>query len=538
MFATAPSLLALYSAVGLVAPRAAQQPTPAGASEPTSMFGAPVYVGATRIPDVEIQRYLCHGLGSKQVDLARFDVLIQIELERRRAAGEDLSKYQIDEATFARSLERQELDFKLKYPTLDYPTEVARALLSVDLYKRSARQAMLFDLLFFPENPTDWPELTRALVIEKGGESFLADAQQSYEARKKRQVEQGLPDIPPDDPIFTDTLRAWVLESLNNFSLQQTDPARLPQGVLLTVEQTPVTIDTVWQMVQPHVDANVLQDAKQFLVRMELARADLAQRGVLIPREKWEQDYAKDKPLVEALHNTQMLAQQIMGFPSMESFVQYAVLRDSYKQTIAADLASDEKLNAEIAPTNLIAGVGKVDCEVILCSAYDFDAARWKENGWELAKAHADEVKKLLDGGADWTQTIELHSQFWDPPMPEVGNKPQHGMYIKGKFGLKTRNELQQFMQENDFRSLLHGRTVTDRIFFDQAVGTIEGPVRGPRGYYISRVKGRTPITRPLDLAVPVHRQIAETYHVKNHFERYVWQLEAQARERGEIRGL
>ncbi len=502
------------------------------------MFGQPLYVGAARIPDVEIQRYLCHGLGSKQVDLARFDVLIQQELDRRKAAGEDLSKYQIDEAEFQRGQERQKADFLLKYPTLDFNTEVSRALLSVDLYTVSARQAMLFDKLFFPENPTDWPELTRELVRQQGGQGFVDDAQQSYESRKKRQVEQNLPDIPPDDPIFTDTLRSWVLEALNNYSKQQTDPARLEPGVLMQVETTSIPIETVWQKIVPHVNENLVADAKRFLVLSELARADLSKRGLLLSREAWEAEFSKDKPFNEALNNSQMLSLQVMGLPSLEAFVQYSVLRDSFKKSIAEDLASDEKLNAEIAPTNLIAGVGKVDCEIILCSAFDWDRAVWKDNGWELARVHAEELKKMLDGGADWTQTLELHSEFWDPPMPEVGNKPQHGLFLKGKFGLKTRNELQQFMLENDFRSLLYGRTVTDRVFFDLPVGAISEPMKGPRGYYIARVSGRTPITKPLDLAVPIHRQIAETYHLKNNFERYAWKLMETAQAAGEIRGL
>jgi hypothetical protein len=111
-------------------------------------------------------------------------------------------------------------------------------------------------------------------------------------------------------------------------------------------------------------------------------------------------------------------------------------------------------------------------------------------------------------------------------------------MYFKGKFGAKTRMELQQFLKEHDFRSLLYGRNLTDKIFFDMPVGTISGPELGPQGYYIVRVAGRTPITKPLDLQVPIHRTIAETYHLKNHFERYAWGLLEAAKAGGKVTGI
>jgi hypothetical protein len=515
-----------------------QNPTPAGASEPTSPFGAPLFVNGRRIPDLEIQRFLCHGLGSKQVDVARFQILIDQELERRKAAGEDMSKYEVGEAEFERYIERAKQDFKLKYPTLDYQTEVSRALLSVDLYRESSRQSMLFDKLFFPENPQDWPEMTREIIRQNGGEPFLADAQQSYEARKARQLEQGLPDIPPDDPIFTDTLRSWVLEALNDYSEQTADPERLGPGVLMNMEGVGIPIERIWQQIQAHVTPDQLDAAKRFLVLTSLVRDDLAAQEKLLKRADWEKEFAKDKSYNEAIHDAQMLAVNVMGFPSLEAFAEYCRLRDSYKRIIADELASDEKLNAEIAPTNLIAGVARVDCEIILCSAYDFEKARWKEDGWATAEQHAREIKQMLDDGADWTSTLELHSQFWDPPIPEVGNRPQHGMYFKGKFGAKTRMELQQFLKEHDFRSLLYGRNLTDKIFFDMPVGTISGPELGPQGYYIVRVAGRTPITKPLDLQVPIHRTIAETYHLKNHFERYAWGLLEAAKAGGKVTGI
>jgi hypothetical protein len=295
----------------------------------------------------------------------------------------------------------------------------------------------------------------------------------------------------------------------------------------------------VFQQVAPHVTPRLVEDAKRFLALREMLEAQLAEKGVLLSREEFQASFEGQGDTYEQkLANHMMLALQVLGMPSMEAYETYARLMKSYERTIAEMLADDAKL-AEYKPAaDQIAGAAKVDSQVLLVSAFDFDEVEWKEKGWEQAEQRAAQLKKELDEGADWTQTLELHSEFWDPPMPEVGQKPQYGFKFKGKFGPQTRNQLLSYMGENDYTMFLRGPSVTDYIFFEQPVGSVEGPMKGPHGYYISRVTGRTPPSRPLDMSQPTHRSFVVQHALKVNFHKEAQRLLEEGLESGRVKGL
>jgi hypothetical protein len=243
---------------------------------------------------------------------------------------------------------------------------------------------------------------------------------------------------------------------------------------------------------------------------------------------------------MEFLNQNDMLSSQVLGFPSLYAFAQYMRLLESYRKTLADELAKDELLTPLLPMINQIAGAAKLNVNVILLSAYDFDHCKWKPNGWADAKQRALDLKKAFDGGAEWKAMLELHSEWWDPPMPEAGNKPMQNYYFKGTFGdqAQTRNQLLNYMMESEYRTLLYGPPATDHIFFEQKMGTIDGPFRGPKGYYISRITGKTPPSRPLDLKEPVHRQIAEHHYLKNALNARALALLGEGVTSGDIKGV
>jgi len=109
-------------------------------------LGAPIMLDGEPIPEQEVRRFLCLGLGRQQVETAKIGVIIETELAMRAASGEDISKYEVPQAKIAASLEKQRVDFLERYPSLDFPTEVGRAFLSLDLYREQLTQTLLFDL--------------------------------------------------------------------------------------------------------------------------------------------------------------------------------------------------------------------------------------------------------------------------------------------------------------------------------------------------------------------------------------------------------
>jgi hypothetical protein len=124
--------------------------------------------------------------------------------------------------------------------------------------------------------------------------------------------------------------------------------------------------------------------------------------------------------------------------------------------------------------------------------------------------------------------------------MPETCNKPMQNFYFKGTFGdqPQTRNQLQGYIGDSDYRSFLFGTAVTDQIFFEQKMGSIDGPWRGPKGYYIARITGKTPPTKPLDLNEPKHREIVEYFYLKNSMAARALALLREGVANGTVKGL
>jgi hypothetical protein len=524
-------------------------------------LGAPIVFDGEPIPEQEVLRFLCLGLGRQQVETAKIGVIIETELTMRAASGEDISKYEVPRAKIAASLEKQRMDFLERYPSLDFPTEVGRAFLSLDLYREQLTQTLLFDLLFFPDNPDEWPPLTTEAIIQgTGNMDFVDDAKESYQYRYQQQLQEGLDEIPADDPIFTEYLRSMVLETLTDFSTIVTDPDSLPDGVLVTVDGTPVMIDDIFEKIKAHVSVDRFDDARLFVTLMHVTRKDLessvcrACEGAgaeceacdgsgrvneMMSEQEFAQAWAPGTPLSQVIKEQDMLARNVYGFPSIESYVYYLREQWSLRKRYKEQLADKELLGSYIEHLNKIAGAGKVDCEVILATSYDFPNNRWKEDGgWEYAEKKAAEIKKLLDEGADWKETLDLHSEFWDPPLPEKGQKPQFGYNFKGRFGPQTRNQLLTRFEESEFTWLLRRESISDRVFFEQEIGSVIGPFKGTRGYYISKLKSRTQPTSGLRLEEPRHVEFIVDHYMRREFMDYAHGLLDKAREEGRLTGI
>src|SRR5688572_23492058 len=115
-----------------------------------------------------------------------------------------------------------------------------------------------------------------------------------------------------------------------------------------------------------------------------------------------------------------------------------------------------------------------------------------------------------------------------------------HQFNFKGTFGNEpqTRSQLLNCLMESDFRMFLYGPSVADYVFFEQKMGSIDGPFRGPKGYYIPRITGKTPPTRPLDLKDPVHREIVVYHYLKHVISTRALAMLADGLKSGEVSGI
>jgi hypothetical protein len=188
---------------------------------------------------------------------------------------------------------------------------------------------------------------------------------------------------------------------------------------------------------------------------------------------------------------------QFLGYPSMEVFHRVHRLRESFRDR-QGEVPKDE-VDAHVAARLSFLGQGKADAEVIYFSARDMSNGTYAKEGdpFAEAKQRADKAAAELRAGSDWAAVLLKYSDF---PEAYPGTQPGMPTPNRGRFGAMPRNQLRDFLGENDYFDFLYGISVGDQIFFDAEPGTIYGPVMGPTGWMVYKLTRRLAPEVEIDL--------------------------------------
>ncbi len=493
-------------------------------------------------------------------------------------------KYRIGDDEFEAEYQYNVDDFKKSFPVLDIGAEICRAYRSVDWYREQLRQTMYFDRVFLPVNPAEWPPTTiEAIRSDKsGGDLMIPDAEESYKSRKAA-AERNNGVMPREDALLLTFLREMVRNAMFDLMTFKTQPDGIDPKLAFWADangdgkpEVALTIDELWDKVQDTVTETEIAETKQWFCASLAVRDRLAKDGALLS------DAEAKKALGELtvgfddnLVTLEQMATKTYFFPSVEAFVEYYSMREGYRKMIAPKLepAPDGSLSPVLKEfferANRVMGLGMIDCEVLLVSAMDISHFRWKKDGWGWAKKTAQDLKAQIDQNQKdyneqrakaaeakaqgkewkpeksvpepyrfWSQLLDDHSEYWDPPPPEQHDGKQQkqsdiGYKKKGRFGPRYRNDLIAYVGETAYLAWVNGGCITDTMFFDQAENTVAGPFKGPLGWYITRVNRRTPPSRPLNLAEPRHMQLLRDDYLRWAFEQYTKDAVAQADIKG-----
>jgi len=599
-----------------LAPDAEARPDP----DVTSEFGEPLFVNGKRITDNEIKRFLIYTVGRSQVAYRKIDLIIDDELRQRawfatldeesellaklEASGEPslsddelggrrINRYEelyqelfaaaaVPDEPFQAEYDRRIEKFTHRYPILNLEAEISRAYKSVPEFRRMLHQSMYFDRVFLPANPADWPAIAveAFLADPAGGDLLLEDAKDSYVRRLKWKQDNDLDDIPPDDDLLKQIHRQIVRDAVFKLVDFKTKANGLPDDQIMWADtdgdgnpEVVVSTEDLWDEISPLVTPDQVSRGKRYLALMEATEDRMAADGILLDRAEADRFFHEyEEQFSEETFGVDVASQQTEGFPSVETWRRYQGVREGFRRSIADSLEpgpngeQPEVLvkHRPYAHRNL--GLAKVDAEVMLIASFDWENNRWKENGWEWARKHADEVLEMIDSHRDnyadqrqremlarakdeqpgpevrvpdphvfWSQMIDDHSEWWDPPPPAHGGKQSMINYKKGgRFGPKFRNDLLGFVGETPFDGFVFGDLLTDFLFYEQEINTIAGPFCGTKGYYITKVVRRTGPTRSLSLSEPHHVQRVKDDYLRVAFRDYAQEALAKA----EVKGL
>jgi hypothetical protein len=509
------------------------------------------------------------------------DEAVREEWTKARAAQRTLLEEQLvpTDEEFEAEFQRTLNEFKQSYPVLDIDAEVSRAFRSVPWYRDNLRQTLYFDRVFYPENPDEWPVTTIEAVRADSGETLLTDAHDSYRMRKEHSEKTGEP-LPKEDGIYTQMMRQIVRDAMFATIDWKTSFDGLPSDLVLTADRNfdgiaDLTVRTadLWEKVKDTVSQSEIDDAKRWFVTSMATHDRLEKDGALLDAAARAKALADLKAqFAGTFFTVDIMATQTYYFPSTETFLEYHMMLEGYRKKVAPQLVQQE--NGDIAPplrahlekANRIMGLGQVDTEILLVSAFDIPHFKWKPDGWNWARQRAGEIKAQIDENLAaynaerakraqaqsegkeytpekevpepyrfWTDMINEHSEYWDPPSPEGPGKRGSDIAMKnrGRFGLRYRNDLQGFVGETPYSHWVTGTSITDYVFAEQAENTVAGPIRGPQGYYITRVQRRTPPSRPLNLGDPKHVDLLKDDYVRSTFNTYAQEARAAATVQG-----
>jgi hypothetical protein len=416
---------------------------------------------------------------------------------------------------------------------------------------------------YYAEELAKWEEAKVSYPDRvKAYEADLAEWERKRAAKEELGDQPSAPAAPGDEPAFPEEdamyrsiLRQMVRDMLFKTASTKTSIDGLPTETVMALDvnsdgamEFTWSTDEIWNDVKDTVTQKEIEDAKRFLAKLEASRQRMAGENLLISSEDSRTTMTEKDGgagFQSAQFNIGMVAVGNHQFPSIESYSDYYRILESHRRKIGPSIAAPEEggiaepLREHLVRANKIMGLGKVDCEVLLVSAYDFPSNKWIQDGWEMSEEMANWIKDEIErnnqsyaeyrrmrmeaaaAGEDfnpqdapqamdphdfWSLLIDEYCGYWDPPQPEKGRPGSAvGYKQKGRFGERYRNDLQGMIGESPFAQFVSGQSITDHVFFDQQVGTIAGPFKGPHGYYLTKVMRRMPPTRPLNVADERH---------------------------------
>jgi len=511
-----------------------------------------ITVNGEKISHIALKRFLCYGAGRNLLEAAKLDLLVDQERQIRANQGEDIGKFSVTQEEYDAAFGREVSRFLERFPGLDLPTEISRAYKSPLWYERSLMQTLRFDKMFFGGHPNNWPEVTKEAVYAGSPQvDLVKDAAENHDRRVQWAEENGT-EVVPEDDMFMGLLRDYVIESLRSLVIIETQTNGIPEDQLVTVEGGGFDAALETSEFYDGMADSVLQaeadEGRRFLTLCKAAEQRLAKEGFWMSDEEYGELISSMMGDLEAsVFSLEFLAVHGHRYPSTEAYNRILRLTESLKQRHAADItpAADGALPAALGDhltiANRVMGLSRADAEILLVAAFDFPTYSWKPDGWDWALNRSLEIKAEIDAyiaGLDqfeadrlaaveagrnhdaeqplpfdrwWANLLDLNSEFWDPPMPASGKMPPMvGMKSKGRFGLKTRNDLERDIGESPYTHFLDGGSITDAIFFDMEPGEVSGPYKGPHGYYIVYLKSRTAPTNPLNVRDAKHLELLQ----------------------------
>ena len=473
----------------------------------------PVTVNGKALTPEAVQRAAIYLVGARKVEAKISDFFVLEYLDEAIKNGRPEKDFEITEEELRSELEGTVAEFRKKYPEIDFWEAVeAQTGFGREEYLVQQRQTKLFDKVFFPGAPEDWPSISRE-AIKASAQG--ADGQAFWD----RMIETGTDPAgnPQPLPAFWMTMcRGWVQKQLKSWSDIQYPSDGLDPSVALRVNGRDWPTSEAFDFVKTSLSNRDIETAMKEVVILEALRQELVAKGAYLSDDDFRKAFDEyQKPYEGSPFTVEVIAVNFRGFPSLEAFrARWRLIRSF--QNLIADEMTDEGLQAHAEEYARFFAEGQVVVDMIPFLARDLQTAGWLPNGLEEAEKRAMAVMKRLEAGESFDELLTSEGEFFS-------NDKE-----RGRLGSKTLNQLRQSMRENEFLDLLRGFSLGDYLFYEAPVGKVVGPLEGPDGYFLARVSNRLPARQKPNISQPRTRELVEQDFVNRRF--LEWANEVMAR--------
>jgi hypothetical protein len=468
----------------------------AGAQEATQVSAAVETPVQEQVSAEEFyNRTLIYSVGGQQLYQHMQALLIESEKKRRAEIGMEMSWADVSDLEVDNRVDKNVSDFLDKNPDLDFWEQVMSLGYDQDAYHKEVRRQMELERLFFPVEPEDWPVdlLKEIFGGEEEGSMWLQMVEkmpaQLIEKREKGEAYE------LDGMTMQMFLRPQVFRWMMNSATILYPFDGLPNGICLKVNDLEVKTDEMLKRIEGLISEVDQERAATWVELSNNLREDLTAKGVLLTEADTQAIIDEErKEYVESYITYEQVALEFMGFPTLEMFKQYKLLRESFRKTLP-DPLPESVMQAHLDARRQFIASGTVASQVILFSAMDLETGAWqKKNAFKSAHQRAEVAVQALLDGKPFGQVLLQYSEY---PETTRGTNEQMPQPNRGRFGQQMRNPLRQFLGENDYMDFLTGVSIADDLFFNAEKGAVYGPREGSYGYYIYKLISRSePVTQ------------------------------------------
>lgn len=476
-------------------------------------------VNGTQLDPLEVKREAVYLAGGKLVEARVANFFILEELRNQVESGQrQPEEFIVTEEDVLEQLAPMKAEFEVKNPGIDF-WEVVRTQygLSKETFLEQRRESILFDRVFFPGNPKDWPDITKeaikAQTQSSDGPKFMDQLIQATEGVDENGNPKKLPDF------WLNMMRQFVQKGLRGWSDIRYASHGLPADVVLRVNNLEWSTEEAFDFVKKGLFVHDLERAMQEVAVREALRQELTAKGVYVDDEEFARRYDEYRePYDSTPFTVEVIATRFKGYPCLEAFRARWRLITSYSDMIADEI-NDENLQEHADKRAAFFADGTVDVSIIPFQGRSKITGAWVPGGMDAAKERCQEVfAKLEKGEMTFDEALDQHNEFF-------ANDEK-----KGLLGALPLNQLRQQLRETEFTQLLDSFSIAEYLFFDAPVGKTIGPIQGPESWLICRVNQRTPARRRIDVKVERERELVREDFITYRFLEWAKGVIAEAK--------